>query len=67
MNNIISSRGEDHREGTMMQTAVIYAHPWRRDADRITAKDAILTFCGVRQVRRMLFPSVKVSSEEKMA
>ncbi|KAA6447805.1 NAD(P)H-dependent oxidoreductase [Bacillus swezeyi] len=41
-----------------------YLRLWRRDADRITAKDAILKFCGVRQVRRMLFPSVKVSSEE---
>ncbi|MED1740239.1 NAD(P)H-dependent oxidoreductase [Bacillus swezeyi] len=42
-----------------------YLRLWRRDADWITAKDAILKFCGVRQVRRMLFPSVKVSSEEK--
>ncbi|KAA6473828.1 NAD(P)H-dependent oxidoreductase [Bacillus swezeyi] len=41
-----------------------YLRLWRRDADRITAKDAILKFCGVRQVRRMLFPSVKVSSGE---
>ncbi len=42
-----------------------YLKFWRRNADWVTVKDVILKFCGVRQVRRMLFPSVKYNSEAK--
>ncbi|MEK5096965.1 NAD(P)H-dependent oxidoreductase [Bacillus sp. FSL W8-0848] len=42
-----------------------YLRFWRRDADWVTVKDNILKFCGVRRVRRFLFPQVKDSTAEK--